>query len=124
MNSGTKLFCVLVNLLIAVVLPAIGAAICGDGIIEYATEQCDDGNLISDDRCSATCQSEDGSHLVPQCGNGKIEGEEECDGGGGPCGGGSCLCTGSDCEPTDCVCSPPAADSENVWDVFKNYLNL
>jgi fibro-slime domain-containing protein len=32
-------------------------AICGDGIIEPG-EQCDDGNIVSNDGCSATCTSE------------------------------------------------------------------
>ena len=36
-----------------VVLP-----VCGDGTINQAGEECDDGNLVSGDSCSATCQIE------------------------------------------------------------------
>jgi len=34
------------------------SAFCGDGIINQATEQCDDGNLVNGDGCSSTCQNE------------------------------------------------------------------
>ncbi|MCR4335525.1 MAG: DUF4215 domain-containing protein [archaeon] len=36
---------------------------CGDGIINQEWEQCDDGNIIANDGCSALCQSE----LNPVC---------------------------------------------------------
>lgn len=32
--------------------------ICGDGLRNQDSEQCDDGNLVSDDGCSSTCQIE------------------------------------------------------------------
>ncbi len=38
-------------------------------------EQCDDGNTLSGDGCSSTCNNES------ICGNGEIEEGEECDGG-------------------------------------------
>jgi cysteine-rich repeat protein len=85
MNCSEKLLYILVVAGTALFIPYSAGAVCGDGIIEYLTEQCDDGNLNSGDRCSSACQSEDGSHLVPQCGNGKIEGEEQCDGEGDAC---------------------------------------
>ncbi|MBI2376998.1 MAG: DUF4215 domain-containing protein [Deltaproteobacteria bacterium] len=49
---------------------------CGDGFVEGA-EQCDDGNNLDGDFCSATCQIE------PGCGNGvwEPELEEGCDDG-------------------------------------------
>ena len=51
-------------------------AVCGDGNLEGLAEQCDDGNRIDGDGCSADCVSEicDGQtcHL-PSCGNGMIE---------------------------------------------------
>lgn len=31
---------------------------CGDGVVNASNEQCDDGNLISGDGCSATCNAE------------------------------------------------------------------
>ncbi|MDX9893438.1 MAG: polymorphic toxin-type HINT domain-containing protein [Patescibacteria group bacterium] len=53
--------------------PCISVA-CGNGIVE-AGEECDDGNLVSGDGCSAICQVEVG------CGNGIVEAGEECDDG-------------------------------------------
>jgi len=38
---------------------AYAGGVCGDGTIYTATEQCDDGNLIDGDGCSATCQFQD-----------------------------------------------------------------
>ena len=51
-------------------------AVCGNGTVETG-EECDDGNTISGDGCSSTCQIE----VAPVCGNGTIEGAEECDDG-------------------------------------------
>lgn len=49
--------------LIALALAAApAAALCGDGIA-VAPEECDDGNAIGGDGCSATCQLEDASAL-------------------------------------------------------------
>jgi cysteine-rich repeat protein len=44
---------------------------CGDGVLTPDTEECDDGNTVGDDGCDATCNLE--------CGNGTLEGAEECD---------------------------------------------
>ena len=52
--------------------PAPTAA-CGDGNLDPG-EQCDDGNTVSCDGCSASCQ-------IEACGNGKVECSEECDAG-------------------------------------------
>ncbi|MEI8230560.1 MAG: DUF4215 domain-containing protein [Candidatus Peregrinibacteria bacterium] len=52
------------------------ATVCGNRILEFP-ESCDDGNTLSGDGCSATCQMEMGS----RCGNGKVEPPEECDRG-------------------------------------------
>jgi cysteine-rich repeat protein len=46
--------------------------ICGDTIVG-PTEQCDDGNAMDGDGCSATCQWE----LI--CGNGMVQAGEQCD---------------------------------------------
>jgi cysteine-rich repeat protein len=49
------------------------AGTCGNGIVE-PSEQCDDGNTVSGDGCSATCRLE-------SCGNGIIDFGETCDDG-------------------------------------------
>lgn len=50
---------------------------CGDGIVDVATETCDDGNTTSGDGCSSTCQTE----IVNKCGNGALDTGETCDDG-------------------------------------------
>ena len=47
---------------------------CGDGKLDEATEECDDGNDIDDDACSNLC-------APPKCGDGLVQGDEECDNG-------------------------------------------
>lgn len=49
---------------------------CGDREVSFG-EQCDDGNVISGDGCSATCQME----FLAECGNGQLNSAEECDDG-------------------------------------------
>jgi cysteine-rich repeat protein len=52
---------------------------CGNGMRE-AGEQCDDGNTVSGDGCSAFCQNEETIVAsVSTCGNGLIEAGEQCD---------------------------------------------
>ena len=78
------------------------AAKCGDGLIA-GKEQCDDGNSKSGDGCSATCTLEapgptekDGwvcptpgkACVRTTCGNGKLEGSEQCDDGNNNMGDG------------------------------------
>ena len=47
---------------------------CNDGIVQPENgEECDDGNNIDDDGCSALCQRD------PVCGDGFVDGLEECD---------------------------------------------
>jgi cysteine-rich repeat protein len=80
-----------------------GTAIeCGNGVIEPG-EACDDANTADNDGCSSLCESESGGGggapsgnqkfpfaasaavnitLSPVCGNGKVEGTEQCDDGG------------------------------------------
>ena len=48
--------------------------VCGNGVRE-AWEECDDGNTLDGDGCSADCQ------LEATCGDGTREGSEECDDG-------------------------------------------
>lgn len=40
-------------------LKAFGAGYCGDGALDTSVEQCDDGNFIDRDGCSARCEIED-----------------------------------------------------------------
>ncbi len=58
---------------------------CGDGVVRRP-EQCDDGNTISGDGCSARClielaQAPPTSSSTSICGNGILEADEECDDG-------------------------------------------
>ena len=48
---------------LAVVSPAHAQTVCGNGVFEPPTEECDDGNTVSGDACSAACQLE----LPPNC---------------------------------------------------------
>jgi len=76
---------------------------CGNNVIDFNEgEECDDGNLISNDGCSADCQSE-------TCGNGiiDIENGEVCDDDNITSGDG---CS-SDCQSE--TCGDGIVDSEN-----------
>lgn len=96
---------------------------CGDGVTQ-GDEECDDGNLVSGDGCSATCR-------IEQCGNDVVDPPlEECDGTadaacpgqcnppggplqctcqtGGECGDGV-LEAGEDCDPPGTVTCPPGS---------------
>ncbi len=60
---------------------------CGSGVVSDR-EQCDDGNQVAGDGCSATCDSESGYGCVGNpstcaltCGNGKLNPGELCDDG-------------------------------------------
>jgi len=58
--------------------------LCGDGEVQAEQgEQCDDGNTIGGDKCSATCQ-------IEACGNGVPDEGEECDRGVGNDNNGDC----------------------------------
>ena len=50
---------------------------CGDGVVDVG-EECDDGNNINDDGCSAVCEIEEPE---PYCGDGNLDSGEECDDG-------------------------------------------
>ncbi len=96
---------------------------CGNFIVE-PSEQCDDGNVIDDATCSATC-------MLPQCGNGEIDDGETCDGplalvncsdyssfqhGRMQCGA-DCKLDSSDCRFIDWeVFYPPLSESDTLTD--------
>lgn len=54
--------------------------VCGDGWI-HKGEECDDGNLVEGDGCTAKCAKADVT--VPRCGDGVFQEPEECDAGPG-----------------------------------------
>ena len=68
---------------------------CGDGIINQTSEQCDDGNIMSGDGCSPTCQTES-TTCDPGCFSDTWIGDGECDDG---CNVEACNFDGGDCEP-------------------------
>jgi len=57
--------------------PEVCTLECGDGGLAPVTEECDDGNNLDGDGCSAICTLEPG----PLCGDGNLEVGEECDDG-------------------------------------------
>jgi fibro-slime domain-containing protein len=67
-------------------MPCLSTVACGDGRVG-GSEQCDDGNLTSNDGCSATCQVEAGWScptpnrrcIAKRCGDGIIAAAEQCD---------------------------------------------
>ncbi len=96
-NASVKLVKgVLTPLTITLVAPA-----CGDGILT-APEQCDDGNTVAGDGCSATCQIETAANAV--CGNAILEPGETCDIGAATSPGcAACVLTaGWTCTATSC----------------------
>jgi len=73
---------------------------CGDGVAQGPTEQCDDGNLLSDDGCSKSCTIEGPLPLV--CGDWISVEPEQCDDGN--------LVNGDGCSAT-CQIEVPVAIS-------------
>jgi len=103
---------------------------CGDGIVNQAAEECDDGNAIDGDGCDTNCtqtrcgngivtapeECDDGNLIngdgcdanctLPRCGNGEVVPPEECDDGNLDDGDGC----DSNCRPTGCgngIVTPP-----------------
>ncbi len=80
--------------------PDGGGGVCGDGKIT-GNETCDDGNTMSGDGCSASCQQEMGFHCITAgapcvkiayCGDGIVQPPEVCDDGNSKGGDG---CSGT-----------------------------
>jgi len=80
---------------------------CGNGNLDSG-EECDDGNNINGDGCSAICETE-----IPQsiCGNGIIECNEECDDGND--NGIKCDNSNSDCDYCSSSCELVTLDEED-----------
>src|SRR6185295_6594491 len=74
---------------------------CGDGLVNDAAEQCDDGNNVDGDCCSSICQFEAPGSL---CGDGDVcNGQESCD-GAGTCVPGmpiGCICGNNVIDPNE-----------------------
>jgi cysteine-rich repeat protein len=62
-----------------VIMPPPPPPVCGNGVVEEG-EQCDDGNTVDGDGCSANCTVET-PPPPPCCGNGIVEQGETCDDG-------------------------------------------
>jgi fibro-slime domain-containing protein len=86
---------------------------CGNGVVESG-ESCDDGNAVSGDGCSATCQIEKGwqcpaqgaACVASQCGDGVVAGTETCDDGNAVAGDG---CSGTCQVEAGWQCPTPGA---------------
>jgi cysteine-rich repeat protein len=87
-------------------------ATCGDGELFAFQEQCDDGNTIDGDDCSANCQYEN-------CGDGELQEIEQCEGSGTSDCQTECETVGSaECIADTCTlmaCVPPV-ETCNVID--------
>ena len=76
--------------------------VCGNSVVETG-ETCDDGNVVSGDGCSSTCQVEP---PPPVCGNRVVETGETCDDGN--------VVSGDGCSSTCQVEPPPAVCGNRV----------
>jgi len=81
-----------------------GSGCCGDGIVTASNgEECDDGDIVGGDGCSAICQNEGSASVGAFCGDGirdhnPSQGGEDCDDGNNTSGDGCsrfCLNEGS-----------------------------
>ncbi|MBM3228534.1 DUF4215 domain-containing protein [Candidatus Pacearchaeota archaeon] len=75
---------ILFSIILIIIIPSINLSactdpVCGNGLLETG-EECDDGNLINGDGCSAQCKIEE-NETETYCGNGILESGEECDRG-------------------------------------------
>ena len=101
--------------LLAVPLPA--AAACGDGILETATEGCDDSNTVDGDGCSATCNVETGFSCATQPRVDVVNPSFEMDpfpSGGGLTGGGWTRLSVADVDWVTGVCWPAGDGSHSI----------
>jgi cysteine-rich repeat protein len=93
--------------------------VCGDNVV--IGEECDDGNTLGGDGCSATCTVEAGftctgspSICTPICGDGLVVSGEGCDDGnttsGDGCASGCTVETGWTCGGAPSACTPICGD--------------
>lgn len=103
--------------------------VCGDGVTE-TPEQCDDGNLVSGDGCSATCQIEgaccNGSTCTLTTGTDCTTGGGNYQGDGSACGtqcvfGACCIGTSGLCEDVSADC---CADQGGTFEGGTNCLSV
>jgi fibro-slime domain-containing protein len=101
---------------------------CGDGIINQASEICDDGNRQGGDGCTAACDQIEEGWGCPQqgqacvsivvCGDKKVMGKETCDdgniAGGDGCSGACQVEAGFICPVVGALCRPVCGDKLQV----------
>ena len=104
--------------------PCAASSTCGNGVVDVAAgEECDDGNQVSGDGCSADCTIETDyacsspGHLCVStvvCGDGRVAGREQCDDHntvpGDGCDGSCMLETGWTCPAPGMRCVPRCGD--------------
>jgi cysteine-rich repeat protein len=105
---GSTYYCVAFNTL------ANNSPVCGNESIE-AGEQCDDGNTVSGDGCSATCQLEQ-NPPEPICGNQAVESGEQCDDGNTVSGDGCSATCQLEQNPPEPICGNQAVESGEQCD--------
>ncbi len=97
----------------------VSPILCGNGKLEPPGE-CDDGNTISGDGCSAACKIE--PPKGPVCGNGVLEAPEQCDDGNTISGDGcSAVCKIENKPP---VCTTAAASLGTLWPPNHRLVNV
>ena len=93
--------------------------LCGNGILEKG-EECDDGNNVNGDGCSAACKVE--IPKGPVCGNGVLEIGEQCDDGNTVSGDGcSSTCKVENKPP---LCTTAAASLSTLWPPNHKLVNV
>jgi hypothetical protein len=88
-------------------VPCPSLAYCGNGTVDQPGEQCDGPDSVA---CSGLCQA-DCTCPPPVCGNGVLEGDEQCDGGAfgfGVCEPGNPQCFPAG-DPLECQCCTTSA---------------
>jgi cysteine-rich repeat protein len=86
---------------------------CGNGLLQSG-EECDDGNAVGGDGCSATCETE--------CGNGRIDAGEGCDDGNTDAGDGCSPICQRERVPPDC--GDAYATTTELWPPNHQMVNV
>jgi cysteine-rich repeat protein len=94
---------------------------CGDGNVDEG-EQCDDGNNVDGDGCSAECCIEPPPPPPPYCGDGNVDEGEQCDDGNTYDGDGcSSTCCVEETPPPPPVCGDGNLDDGEACDDGNTY---